>query len=1330
MKLRNLFLTAVAGILAFCGCDLFENDKPMLGITVEPDQVEIARMGGGSSIEIKTDQAWTITVPREADWLLVDPLSGTGTQYVNLYAETNNGKLRSATIIVKAGYDMVPVTVTQPGGIDSGDGLTMATAFTASEARYWINNNLASGEVTSTKYYVKGIIHKVQTTFEGSGTYGNATFFISDDGQASQEDFECYQIYYLGGRKWKSGDKEVAVGDDVIVYGPLTNYEGKPETAGKGAACLVKLNDEVVEPQGGQETGTGEPKGDGSADNPFNVSAALNAVKNLTWTDKDNYDKVGPYYIKGKVTEITENFDATATNGTQYGNATFYIADEGYESSTFYCYRVKYFDNKAWKTGDAPLLAVGDEVVICSELMNYRGNTPETVANAGYMIRINETTGGGGETPPGPGGDTVQPSGEGSLNSPFNVAAAVDAVKNLTWTANDNYEKVGPYYVKGKVSAISQNFDASGEYGNASFDLVDVDGSTTKLTCYRILYFNGQKYVAGQTPLPAVGSEVIVYSELMNYRGNTPETVANVGYVYSIDGVTEVGGETPPEPPAPNNPVEISISDFLAAEESSTQPYILVGTMANIANTTYGNFDLTDETGASVYVYGLTATDLGYGAKNDKSFASLGLAEGDKIKIIGYRGSFNDKIEVVYAYFVEKVGGGETPPTPPTTDPIEVSISEFNAAAESSTQKYILVGTMSNITSTTYGNFDLTDETGASVYVYGLTATDLGYGAKNDKSFANLGLAEGDKIKICGYRGSFNDKIEVVNAYFVEKVTGGDTPPAEETLTVSEILALQSGVACDSKPSLVVALTARGFVATDGTKNVYVYTQGTNFGGIAKIGDMVKFSGVKGEYNGVPQVATITSVEVVSSNNNVSYPNPKDITASAATYSATEAEFVSLTGTLAKSGNYYNITIDGVDAATKQGSIVYPVDDLRAAEYDGKKITVTGYFNGLSSQNKYINIIATKIEEVEQPGEATLTNVTASFTETQLSASWNTVQGADYYQWMLYKLTDDGQMESESYLAYGLTTHTSITSTIGRNTSASDNKEEWSVSSLVNGKYAVVVIAMSRQQGETQGTQIDMKAAGAKYYYNLKVSGLECKDGVVSASWKAYTGENLAFYRWQLQLIKPDGTRVDVAMGNITGTSINETIGQTWKQDENNQTAWYVTALEAGDYYFGVLACSSEGKMLEKSEGTDHFTYSGSSQNESRTVAIVISEYAAANNWTNATQYTSVQKDDVTLSVTGGGNTGKYYTSGTNWRLYQSESPTLTVSAGNYELVSVKIEYESVNTGVLTFDGSNLSSGQQVAFGSGIHRASYGVGNTGTATNGQVRITKVTVVIK
>ncbi len=220
--------------------------------------------------------------------------------------------------------------------------------------------------------------------------------------------------------------------------------------------------------------------------------------------------------------------------------------------------------------------------------------------------------------------------------------------------------------------------------------------------------------------------------------------------------------------------ISATVAQFNAAAESQTQVYELVGTIGGSINTTYGNFDLTDETG-TVYVYGLTATNLGYGAKNDKSYASLGLAAGDKIKIRGYRGSFNDKIEVLNAWFIEKVtdqgGGNDQPGGGDTGDVISATVAQFNAAAESQTQVYELVGTIGGSINTTYGNFDLTDETG-TVYVYGLTATNLGYGAKNDKSYASLGLAAGDKIKIRGYRGSFNDKIEVLNAWFIEKVTG------------------------------------------------------------------------------------------------------------------------------------------------------------------------------------------------------------------------------------------------------------------------------------------------------------------------------------------------------------------------------------------------------------------------------------------------------------------------------------------------------------------------------------------------------------------------------
>jgi hypothetical protein len=56
-----------------------------------------------------------------------------------------------------------------------------------------------------------------------------------------------------------------------------------------------------------------------------------------------------------------------------------------------------------------------------------------------------------------------------------------------------------------------------------------------------------------------------------------------------------------------------------------------------------------------------------------------------------------------------------------------------------------------------YGNFDLVDGTG-SVYVYGLTTAKV---AKNDKSFANTGVKEGDIVTLVGTRAEYNGAAQV-----------------------------------------------------------------------------------------------------------------------------------------------------------------------------------------------------------------------------------------------------------------------------------------------------------------------------------------------------------------------------------------------------------------------------------------------------------------------------------------------------------------------------------------------------------------------------------------
>ena len=130
---------------------------------------------------------------------------------------------------------------------------------------------------------------------------------------------------------------------------------------------------------------------------------------------------------------------------------------------------------------------------------------------------------------------------------------------------------------------------------------------------------------------------------------------------------------------------------------------------------------------------------------------------------------------------------------------------------------------------------------------------------------------------------------------------------------------------------------------------------------------------------------------------------------------------------------------------------------------------------------------------------------------------------------------------------------------------------------------------------------------------------------------------------------------------------------------------------------------------------------------EPTTVSVVIADYADANGWSDSVQYTTIKIDEnITVTSTDAGNTGKYYTNGENWRLYQSNSSQVTITANGKTIISVKITYTVSNNGVLTFNNSNIAS--DTVFDVNAESITFGVGNTGTATNGQVRITAIEVI--
>ncbi len=89
--------------------------------------------------------------------------------------------------------------------------------------------------------YVQGIISKIANNGQFSAQYGNASFYISDDGVYHDDDFEAYRVLYLGNRKWVEGDTQIAVGDEVIINGPLTKYNATYETV-QNKGYIYSLN--------------------------------------------------------------------------------------------------------------------------------------------------------------------------------------------------------------------------------------------------------------------------------------------------------------------------------------------------------------------------------------------------------------------------------------------------------------------------------------------------------------------------------------------------------------------------------------------------------------------------------------------------------------------------------------------------------------------------------------------------------------------------------------------------------------------------------------------------------------------------------------------------------------------------------------------------------------------------------------------------------------------------------------------------------------------------------------------------------------------------------
>ena len=281
------------------------------------------------------------------------------------------------------------------------------------------------------------------------------------------------------------------------------------------------------------ETTTGEPKGTGTAEDPYNSVAVIQYCQSL----EAGVESENEVYIKGKVQSIKEEFGS-------YGNGSFYIADDE-SSDKFYVYRTLYLGNKKWTSSDEQI-KVGDEVVICAKVVNYQGNTPETVQNKAYLVSLNGKTA-GGDTPA-----AGEAKGTGTQADPFNSVAA----QKYTATLEAGKVTDQEFYIKGKIQKFANNGEFNAQYGNASFYIAD-DENSEQFYIFRIYYFGGEKWKEGDGQLK-VGDEVVVCAKLINYMGNTPETNQG-GKLISVNGKTSIegGGSETPDTPSTGDGISI-----------------------------------------------------------------------------------------------------------------------------------------------------------------------------------------------------------------------------------------------------------------------------------------------------------------------------------------------------------------------------------------------------------------------------------------------------------------------------------------------------------------------------------------------------------------------------------------------------------------------------------------------------------------------------------------------------------------------------------------------------------------------------------------------------
>ncbi|MEA4903701.1 MAG: BACON domain-containing protein [Petrimonas sp.] len=185
----------------------------------------------------------------------------------------------------------------------------------------------------------------------------------------------------------------------------------------------------------------------------------------------------------------------------------------------------------------------------------------------------------------------------------------------------------------------------------------------------------------------------------------------------------------------------------------------------------------------------------------------------------------------------------------------------------------------------------------------------------------------------------------------VAVIQKGDKYRDVKNYTMKELVALADETVVSVPNVTVMAVTSAGFIVTDeqNANNVYVLDKST-----VNIGDKVSILGVKSSNTQSLTIINADQTKIISTGETVTYPVATDVTDKIDTYNATSREFIVVSGIL----NGSNVSVAGANYSV---SIIDAPSSLNLAVMNGHRVTVKGYFDGLSAP--VIKVLASNIHD-------------------------------------------------------------------------------------------------------------------------------------------------------------------------------------------------------------------------------------------------------------------------------------------------------------------------------------------------------------------------------